>query len=30
MVPAAAVDPTIAELLPLLSVGDTLLDGGNS
>ena len=30
MVPVAAVDPTIAELLPLLSPGDTLIDGGNS
>ena len=30
MVPAAAVDATIAELLPLLEAGDTLIDGGNS
>jgi 6-phosphogluconate dehydrogenase len=30
MVPAAAVDSSIAELLPLLSDGDTLIDGGNS
>ncbi|MES3012801.1 MAG: decarboxylating 6-phosphogluconate dehydrogenase [Pseudomonadota bacterium] len=30
MVPAAVVDATIAELLPLLDAGDTLLDGGNS
>jgi 6-phosphogluconate dehydrogenase len=30
MVPAAAVDQTIAELLPHLQVGDTLIDGGNS
>jgi 6-phosphogluconate dehydrogenase len=30
MVPAAAVDETIAELLPLLAAGDTLIDGGNS
>jgi 6-phosphogluconate dehydrogenase len=30
MVPAAAVDPTIAELLPLLEAGDTIIDGGNS
>jgi len=30
MVPAAAVDATIAELLPLLSKGDILIDGGNS
>ncbi|HZT55854.1 MAG TPA: decarboxylating 6-phosphogluconate dehydrogenase [Burkholderiaceae bacterium] len=30
MVPAAAVDATIDELLPLLAPGDTLIDGGNS
>jgi 6-phosphogluconate dehydrogenase len=30
MVPAAAVDPTIAEPLPALEPGDTLIDGGNS
>jgi len=30
MVPAAAVDKTIANLLPLLEAGDTLIDGGNS
>ena len=30
MVPAAAVDATLAELLPLLAPGDTLIDGGNS
>jgi 6-phosphogluconate dehydrogenase len=30
MVPAAAVDSTIADLLPLLELGDTLIDGGNS
>ena len=30
MVPAAAVDASIAELLPLLQPGDTLIDGGNS
>ena len=30
MVPAAAVDSTIAALLPLLASGDTLIDGGNS
>ena len=30
MVPAAFVDDTIAELLPLLAEGDTLIDGGNS
>jgi 6-phosphogluconate dehydrogenase len=30
MVPAAMVDETIAELLPLLEAGDTLIDGGNS
>ena len=30
MVPAAVVDKTIADLVPLLEVGDTLIDGGNS
>ena len=30
MVPAAAVDQSIAELLPLLEAGDILIDGGNS
>lgn len=30
MVPAAFVDATIADLLPLLSAGDTVIDGGNS
>ncbi len=30
MVPAAAVDRTIADLLPHLDVGDILIDGGNS
>jgi len=30
MVPAAAVDATIADLLPHLEAGDTLIDGGNS
>jgi 6-phosphogluconate dehydrogenase len=30
MVPAAAVDQQIADLLPLLDAGDTLIDGGNS
>ena len=30
MVPAAAVDAVIATLVPLLSPGDTLLDGGKS
>lgn len=30
MVPAAAVDDTIADLLPHLERGDTLIDGGNS
>ena len=30
MVPAAVVDGTIAGLLPLLSPGDVLIDGGNS
>jgi 6-phosphogluconate dehydrogenase len=30
MVPAAVVDKTIADLLPLLDAGDTIIDGGNS
>ncbi len=30
MVPAAAVDGTIADLLPCLEAGDILVDGGNS
>jgi 6-phosphogluconate dehydrogenase len=30
MVPAAYVDGTIADLAPLLSKGDTIIDGGNS
>ena len=30
MVPAAVVDKAIADLLPLLEKGDTLIDGGNS
>jgi 6-phosphogluconate dehydrogenase len=30
MVPAAFVDGTIADLLPLLEAGDTIIDGGNS
>jgi 6-phosphogluconate dehydrogenase len=30
MVPAAAVDGTIADLLPHLEAGDALIDGGNS
>ena len=30
MVPAAVVDQTIANLLPFLEAGDTLIDGGNS
>ncbi len=30
MVPAAAVDETIAKLIPFLESGDTLIDGGNS
>jgi 6-phosphogluconate dehydrogenase len=30
MVPAAAVDKTISELIPYLDAGDTLIDGGNS
>ena len=29
MVPAAAVDATIADLLPHLEPGDTIIDGGN-
>jgi hypothetical protein len=29
-VPAAVVDKTIADVLPLLEAGDTLIDGGNS
>ncbi len=30
MVPAAYVEATIAQLAPLLSTGDTIIDGGNS
>ena len=30
MVPAAVVDKTVADFLPLLETGDTLIDGGNS
>jgi 6-phosphogluconate dehydrogenase len=30
MVPAAAVDASIAELAPLLAAGDAIVDGGNS
>jgi 6-phosphogluconate dehydrogenase len=30
MVPAAVVDQTIAQLVPLLEAGDILIDGGNS
>jgi 6-phosphogluconate dehydrogenase len=30
MVPAAAVDETLAKLLPLLDAGDIVIDGGNS
>jgi 6-phosphogluconate dehydrogenase len=30
MVPAAVVEATVAELAPLLSPGDTIIDGGNS
>jgi 6-phosphogluconate dehydrogenase len=30
MVPAAVVDTTLAELVPLLDVGDVVIDGGNS
>ncbi len=30
MVPAAVVDKTIADILPHLEAGDTLIDGGNS
>ena len=30
MVPAAVVDKSIADLLPLLDKGDTVIDGGNS
>ena len=30
MVPAAVVDSVLAELVPLLSPGDIVIDGGNS
>jgi 6-phosphogluconate dehydrogenase len=30
MVPAAAVDPALAELAPRLAAGDVIIDGGNS
>src|SRR5712692_6735490 len=30
MVPAAVVDKTISDLLPLIEAGDTIVDGGNS
>ena len=30
MLPAAVVDPTLAQLVPLLSPGDIVIDGGNS
>src|SRR5215469_510256 len=30
MVPAAVVDQTTADLVPLLAAGDTIIDGGNS
>src|SRR5262249_13056695 len=30
MVPAAVVDKSIADLMPLLEAGDILIDGGNS
>ena len=30
MIPAASVDPTIANLEPYLEAGDILVDGGNS
>src|SRR5580658_6141850 len=30
MVPAAAVDKTLADLLPYLAGGDVVIDGGNS
>ena len=30
MVPAAAVDPTLAALVPLLQRDDVVIDGGNS
>jgi len=30
MVPAAVVDPTLTDLVPLLAAGDIVIDGGNS
>ena len=30
MVPSAVVDKAIADLLPFLEAGDTIIDGGNS
>lgn len=30
MVPSSAVDTVLGELVPLLSIGDTVIDGGNS
>src|SRR6202795_4728570 len=30
MVPAAVVDKTISDLVPYLTSGDTIIDGGNS
>jgi 6-phosphogluconate dehydrogenase len=30
MVPAAIVDPILADVVPLLAAGDTVIDGGNS
>jgi 6-phosphogluconate dehydrogenase len=30
MVPAAVVDPVLAQLVPLLAAGDVVIDGGNS
>ena len=30
MVPAASVDATLAQLVPLLDAGDIVIDGGNS
>jgi 6-phosphogluconate dehydrogenase len=30
MVPAAVVDPILADVVPLLAAGDTVIDGGNS
>src|SRR5215471_4636363 len=30
MIPAAVVDPVLASLVPLLSPGDIVIDGGNS